>query len=165
MISEFKKISKLLSLCVVLSGFLLSCSNYDMEDPDLEFVPIELIGKWVDSVNINATTYEKRELILNKNSSFVAVTATYVRKAEGNDLKKTEQLSGGFVEFIVGIEFFVKLKQTVEYENGDRLSTSKNVDEVLFPNCKYKIENDILELKFDNQNKTETRKYKRFVIV
>lgn len=148
----------------VLALFAMaSCSNYEM-DTETDFVPIELLGKWVDSVNVDATTYEKRELIFNKNSSFVALTAIYVRDKEGTNLKKTEQLSGGFVEFVVGIEFFVKQKQTVEYEGGDRFSTNKEVDEILFPNCKYKIENDVLELKFDTQNKTETRKYKRFVI-
>ncbi len=150
-------------LFVMAILMLSSCSNYDI-DSDLEFVPIELLGKWVDSVNIDATTYEKRELIFNKNSSFVALTASYLRTTDGNDLKKTEQLSGGFVEFVVGIEFFVKQIQTVEYKDDDRFSTNKQVDEVLFPNCKYKIENDVLELKFDNQNKTETRKYKRFVL-
>lgn len=157
----YKKTSLAVTLILLLTGFLVSCSNYDMKDPDLEFVPIKLLGKWVDSVNIDATTYEKRELIFNKNSSFVALTAVYVRNKDGNNLKKTEQLSGSFVEFVVGIEFFVKLKQIVEFKDNDRFSTSKQVDEVLFPNCKYKIENDVLELKFDNQNKTETRKYKR----
>lgn len=150
-------------LFVLAILMLSSCSN-DMMDSDLEFVPIELLGKWVDSVNIDATTYEKRELIFNKNSSFVALTASYLRTKDGSNLKKTEELSGGFVEFVVGIEFFVKQIQTVEFKDGDRFSTNKQVDEVLFPNCKYKIENDVLELKFDNQNKSETRKYKRFVI-
>lgn len=153
-----------LPILLLLIASATSCNSNDVLDDDIEYVTIDLLGKWVDSLNIDATTYEMRELVFNKNSSFVALTSTFERSKAGNKLQKTEQLAGGFTEFVVGINFFVKQRQIEEFKDGDKFSTNMQVEEIMFPNCKYEIENNVLELKYDHQSKTETRKYKRFAL-
>lgn len=133
-------------LSVILILLLSSC---DKKDDDILIGDNVLIGTWVDTANALPNVYYINELIFDNNNSFTDKSSAYgIYSGQANN-----ELSGWFVR--TGnyeldknkIGFLAeKVVSWDSFFGGDPVTTIETY--VIFENCTFTINNNILELNY-----------------
>ncbi|MFC2138445.1 hypothetical protein ACFLTE_09745 [Bacteroidota bacterium] len=109
----------------------------------------ELIGTWIDTINVSPKGYHKYELIFDSNTLFTEKTSLYgiYDNEEDNELSYWLERTGVYELNENNIVFTAKRKISWDNFWGGDPDTS-DITQVLFENCTYNVNNDILTLNY-----------------
>lgn len=161
MIKNKLKYSLILFSCL----FVAACSSYDSElNPN--FADSEIFGNWADTVQLQPRGYVVYSLVFRPNGSFEVNNDKYGLYANQvkDSISSFRHDLGNYVLSTKNI-YFVS-KQSISWDlMTNKLPDTSVKDSTLFQSCTYKIDKNILELKYiDIQNKQEkqvTHTYKK----
>ena len=152
-------------LIILVSLFAMACKSYDSElNPN--FSDNEIFGNWADTVQLQPRGYVVFSLVFRPNGSFEVNNDKYGLYTEQakDSISSFRHDFGNYVLSTKNI-YFVS-NQSISWDfKTNKLPVTSVKDSTLFQSCTYKIEKNILELKYiEIQNKQEkqvTHTYKK----
>ncbi len=150
---------------ILISLFVVACSN-DFAELDPNFTNNEIFGNWSDTVHLQPTGYVVYSLVFRPNGSFEVNNDKYGLYADQfkDSISAFRHDLGNYVLSTKNIYFVSNQSISWDFKTNKLPDTSVK-DSTLFQSCTYKIEKNILELKYiEIQNKQEkqvTHTYKK----
>jgi hypothetical protein len=144
-------------ILIILSAvFTLACKSYE-EDLSLNFSDNAIFGNWADTVQLQPKGYVVYSLAFRPNGLFevnIDKYGLYANQAK-DSLSAYRHDVGNYVLSAKNIYFISN--QFISWDlTANELPNSTVKDSTLFQSCTYKIEKNVLELKFiEIQNKEE----------
>ena len=152
-------------LIILASVFAMACNSYE-EDISGISSDSEIFGNWADTVQLQPRGYVVYSLVFRPNGSFEVNNDKYGLYADQvkDSISSFRHDLGNYVLSTKNIYFVSNQSISWDFKTNKLPDTSVK-DSTLFQSCTYKIEKNILELKYiDIQNKQEkqvTHTYKK----